>query len=152
MTGARVERVALRLAVEVVQVAYEEAMRQHGVLGSTVALVSSSAHKNLGALDDAPGHEADLRDLEGLREAIASVAPRVKSSVRTGPDGRLLLHVNNPDVGGRFCEDVSVRDVRHYLWSWGDVIAPAISPSIAAGRIVHVLATTTPDRAHERTA
>ncbi|MEV5568619.1 hypothetical protein AB0L06_01100 [Spirillospora sp. NPDC052269] len=141
MTGTRVERGTLSLAAEIVQAAYEEAMRQHGMLSSTISVVSSYAQKNLAALDGVAEPDADLPDLELLRDAIASATPRVKSSLRTGPDGRLLLHVNNPEIGGRFCEDVSVRDVRHYLWSWGDTIAPASAPSIAASRIAHVLAT-----------
>lgn len=44
-------RVAMRLAVEVVKSAHEEAMFQHGMLRSTVTLISTYAQANLDALD-----------------------------------------------------------------------------------------------------
>ncbi|MFC5185391.1 hypothetical protein [Actinomadura harenae] len=141
MTSGRVDDASLRLAAEIVRAAYEEGMRRHGMLGSTIAVISSYAQKNLTDLDAVAGPDPDLVELEELRDAILSVAPHIKTGFRHGPDARLLLHVNNPDVGGRFCEDISVRNVPHYLWSWGDTIAPAAAPSIAARRIVHVLAT-----------
>lgn len=140
MNATGPEAGALRLATETIQAAYEEGMRQHGMPSSTIALVSSHARKNLAALDDPDG---DLPDLEELRSAVETASPHVKTSLRRGPDGRLLLHINNPDIGGRFCEDVSVREVRHFLWSWGETIAPVGTPSAAAARIVHVLATST---------
>ncbi|MGI5165671.1 hypothetical protein ACQEU3_15045 [Spirillospora sp. CA-253888] len=39
-------------ALEVVKAAYEEALRQHGMLSSTIVLISSYAEDNLAALAD----------------------------------------------------------------------------------------------------
>lgn len=41
----------LRLAVEVVRAAYQEAMVMHGLLPATVELIHSYAEENLAALD-----------------------------------------------------------------------------------------------------
>ncbi|MGI5167849.1 hypothetical protein ACQEU3_26210 [Spirillospora sp. CA-253888] len=38
--------------MEVAKAAYEEALQQHGMLPSTIALISSYAEQNLAALDE----------------------------------------------------------------------------------------------------
>ncbi|RFU40496.1 hypothetical protein DZF91_16900 [Actinomadura logoneensis] len=120
--------------------AYEEAMRRHGLLSGTISLISGYARENLTVMDEISGpDDSDLSGLEKLRDAIEAAGSDVKTSFRPGPDGRLLLHVNNPDIGGRFCEDISIRDVPHYHWSWGEPLAPVATPDVAAARIVHVL-------------
>ncbi|MFC4905780.1 hypothetical protein [Actinomadura gamaensis] len=141
---ARLDRKTLRFAAEIVQAAYEEAMRRHGMLAGTISLISTYAQANLAMLDEIPEPDADHSELEALREALGDAGPHLKTSLRHGPDGGPVLHVNNPDIGGRFCEDITVGEARHYFWSWGDTLAPTGSPSIAAARIVHVIAPNSP--------
>ncbi|MCP2336517.1 hypothetical protein [Actinomadura rupiterrae] len=47
--------------------------------------------------------------------------------------------VNNADVGGRFCEDVTVGGVRRFLWSWGEAVAEVDEADVAGARVVHVM-------------
>ncbi|WP_067489422.1 hypothetical protein [Actinomadura hibisca] len=49
---------SLRLAAEVVKAAYEEALRRHGMLPSTITLISSYAEDNLTALHEEPDEAA----------------------------------------------------------------------------------------------
>lgn len=51
MTGDVEISEELRLAVEVVRAAYQEAMTKHGLLPSTVELIHTYAEENLAALD-----------------------------------------------------------------------------------------------------
>ncbi|MGK5551781.1 hypothetical protein ACSNOI_09225 [Actinomadura kijaniata] len=46
------DKAVLRLAMALVKGAYEEAMRTHGLLPGTIALVSAQAERNLAVLDD----------------------------------------------------------------------------------------------------
>lgn len=57
-TADQVRAAVLRLAVDVVGAAYEEAMRTHGIMPDSVKVVSAKARANLDALDDA--HTATL--------------------------------------------------------------------------------------------
>ncbi|GAA1555307.1 hypothetical protein GCM10009678_42890 [Actinomadura kijaniata] len=61
MTASPERALAMRLAAEVVKAAYEEAMRRHGLLPSTVALISDYAEQNLAALH-AEGQGEEIRD------------------------------------------------------------------------------------------
>ncbi|MFC5182172.1 hypothetical protein [Actinomadura harenae] len=57
MDGAseqRMERVFIRLAVQIVTAAYAEAMRRHGLLPSTIAVITTYAEENLAALEREP--------------------------------------------------------------------------------------------------
>ncbi|WP_169813884.1 hypothetical protein [Actinomadura kijaniata] len=49
----------LSQAIEIVRAAYEEAMRAHGLLSSTIELISSYAEANLAALNGFPDGAAD---------------------------------------------------------------------------------------------
>ncbi|MGK5557348.1 hypothetical protein ACSNOI_37650 [Actinomadura kijaniata] len=52
-------RKELHQAVEIVKAAYVEAMRTHGLLPSTIELISSYADANLSVLDGLPDGAAD---------------------------------------------------------------------------------------------
>ncbi|WP_157429896.1 hypothetical protein [Actinomadura oligospora] len=114
-------------------------MRRHGFLSSTIRVISSYAEQNLAELDAASDDE---RDLDALGRALEDVGPGLDVLIKRAADGDVRLHVNNPQVGGRFCEDVSVgygNGVRSYLWSWGEAISPVGTPGEAARRIAKVL-------------
>ncbi|WP_157432018.1 hypothetical protein [Actinomadura hibisca] len=46
------QKAILHAALEVTKAAYEEALRQHGMLPSTIALITTYAERNLAALDE----------------------------------------------------------------------------------------------------
>ncbi len=48
------QRAAMALTTQIVKAAYEEAMREHGLLPFTVALISGCAERKLAALDEVP--------------------------------------------------------------------------------------------------
>ncbi|MEV5568407.1 hypothetical protein AB0L06_00035 [Spirillospora sp. NPDC052269] len=136
---APLERIVLHQATEIVRAAYEEAMRRHGFLSSTIRVINSYAEQSLAELDAASDDE---RDLDALGRALGDVEPGLDVLIKRAPDGDVRLHVNNPQVGGRFCEDVSVGyhdGARSYSWSWGEAISPVGTPVEAARRIARVL-------------
>lgn len=140
MTSPELDRVLLLRAAEIVRASYEEAMRRHGFLSSTIRAISSHAEQFLADLDAVP---EDERDLEALADALRAGGAGLDVLIKRAPDGDVRLHVNNPQVGGRFCEDVSVgfRDGdRCFLWSWGEAIALVGAPGEAARLISGVLA------------
>ncbi|MFC5182032.1 hypothetical protein [Actinomadura harenae] len=139
MTVPEMDRTHLLRAAEIVRAAYEEAMRRHGFLSSTIRVVSMYAEQSLAELDAA---SEDERDLDALGRALGDVAGGLDVLIKRAPDGDVRLHVNNPQVGGRFCEDVSVgyRDgVRVFLWSWGEAIASIGELGEAARRLACAL-------------
>ncbi|WP_131739933.1 hypothetical protein [Actinomadura roseirufa] len=73
-TADRLQTALMRLAVEVVGAAYEEAMRTQGILPYSIKIITANARANLDALDGA--HAATLparqRPMQESRKPEAS--------------------------------------------------------------------------------